>query len=410
MSIRPAAGQAVGDDGGVDAARGAVTTTTPRSGAGRRGLGTRAVAADALLAAVLGALGIVAAPFIDGGTPSDRAVDLAGLALIVAAAAPLVVRRRWPVAVMALVGASASAYLIVGYPYGPILFSLAVAVYTAARLRPLGTAGPWSAGVGAVLLLHVFTNDAAIGGVLGLAPGSAWVVVPFAVGLARRMVSESGDRDRADAQRRLLDDERLRVAQEVHDIVGHGLAAIQMQADIALHLETRKPGQAHVALDAISRTSADALAELRSTLGSVRRDPSAADDARAPTPGLDRVDELCRRIEAAGVTVEVSVTGRRRAVPPAVDVAAYRIVQESLTNVVKHAADRRATVGVHYDDAAVRLRVTNQARVGATPGTGLGIAGMHRRVAALGGHLTAGADTHPGVFAVAATIPTEESA
>lgn len=364
-------------------------------------------AGDLVLAGVLALLGVATAPLIDGFSQVDARVDTLAVALILAAAAPLWVRHRWPEVVLVAVGAATSVYLIVGYPYGPILFSLAVAVYTLASHRPLATAAAWSLGIGVAVLVHVFTNEAALPGLLGLAPGSAWIVVPFAVGTVRRVVNEAADRERADAQRRLLDDERVRVAQEVHDIVGHGLAAIQMQADIALHLRERKPDQSLVALDAISRTSADALSELHVTLGALGRAP-ADDDHRAPTPGLERIDELCRRMARAGVTVALSVVGDRRPLPAAADVAAYRVVQETLTNVVKHASHRHADVLVEFTAEGVTLRVRNQAAGQSAPRPGMGISGMRRRVEALGGRFSAGPG-EPGVFEVVAWLPAAAS-
>jgi signal transduction histidine kinase len=238
----------------------------------------------------------------------------------------------------------------------------------------------------------------------------AWVAIPFTLGLARRLVAEAGARERAASDRRLLDAERLRLAQEVHDVVGHGLAAIQMQADIALHLRRTRPAQAGEALEAISRASAEALAELRTTLASIAPSEHTSAESRAPTPGLARLDDLVARVTDAGVTVDAAVTGARRPLPPSVDLAAYRVLQESLTNVVKHSAHPHAVVEVGYRPGAVRLRVANQ-DLACGPdeeyADGFGIAGMRRRVAHLGGRLTAGPAPDGSHFEVRATIPTE---
>jgi signal transduction histidine kinase len=219
-----------------------------------------------------------------------------------------------------------------------------------------------------------------------------------------------------------LDEERLRLASELHDIVGHGLVAIQMQADLSRHLRATRPEQAHIALDAISRTAAEALADLRTALATITHPPAhgpahvAADATRAthgaagpcgrdPAPGLHLLESLCGRIEQAGVTVDVTVHGEWRPLPEVMDVAAYRILQESLTNVVKHSARPLAVIEIGYLPDAISLRVGNE--IGPSdPGVdGFGIAGMRRRVTQIGGRLTAGT-ARPGRFEVYATIPT----
>jgi len=361
----------------------------------------RALTAEAGLAAALILAGLVSLPFIDEFRTVDRPVDGLAVALVVLAGAATAARRRWPVAVLVAVTGATTAYLTTGYPYGPILFTVAVAVYSVARRTPLATAALWCAGALAVLLLHLLTNGAALPGWAGLLPGSAWVAIPFTVGAARRLVVAAGARERAESERRIVDAERLRLAHEVHDVVGHGLAAIQMQADIALHLGESK--QAQVALEAISRASSDALAELRTTLAAISPHGEGPDTARAPAPGLARVDDLRRRVEDAGVTVAVTVRGRPRPLPAAVDLAAYRILQESLTNVVKHSAHPRATVEISYRPAEVVLAVANQDLAGAHT-EGFGITGMRRRAAHLGGELTA--RRAEGRFEVRAAIPT----
>jgi signal transduction histidine kinase len=352
------------------------------------------------LPAALTLFGLVSAPYVQKVSAVDQRTDALGLTLIALAGLALVARNRWPAATLAVVALSVSSYLLFGYPYGPVMICLAVAVYSVARRLPLVPASIWSTGALLVLLTHLFTNKAALSGALGLLPGSAWIVIPFTVGLARRLVVEARERERHETERRLVDGERLRLAQEVHDVVGHGLAAIQMQADIALHLRQTKPEQAHVALEAISRATADALAELRATLETITAD-------KRPTPGLARVDELRRRVEDAGITVDLTIRGPVSKLPSAVDVAAYRVLQESLTNVVKHASHPRVTVLIEYTGKELNLAVTNQDRLAGRHVDGFGITGMRRRVTHLGGRLTAGAGENDGTFAVRATIPME---
>jgi signal transduction histidine kinase len=361
-------------------------------------------------------------PLVNHLSPADRAPDALAAGLVALAALSTAGRRRWPVGTLCAGTLATTTYLLVGYPFGPVLLCLAVAVYSVARRRPPVPAALWCAGAFAALIPHVFVHASALPGLVGLIPASAWVAVPFTAGVARRSVLEARSSERHEAERRLIDAERLRLAQEVHDVVGHGLAAINMQATIALHVlsskqgASRKPDQATLALEAISRASADALAELRATLAEIT--PAEAHAARPPTPGLARLDDLRCRVEDAGVAVEITTRGRPRPLPNAVDTAAYRVLQEALTNVVKHSAHPRATVEVAYGRDTLTLAVSNQdlAPAGHSPTRayafrpgkehrdGFGINGMRRRVEHLGGQLTVGPGR--GVFEVRASIPT----
>jgi signal transduction histidine kinase len=345
------------------------------------------------LSAALILIGLVTLPLINWHSAGDRPVDALAAALVVAAGAATAVRSRWPALLVA--AACTATYLIIGYPYGPILLSVAVCVYAVARNYPPRRAATWSALALALILSHLlFTGP----GPAGLIPGLAWVVIPFTVGTARRQVVEAQQRERAESERRIVDAERLRLAQEVHDVVGHGLAAIQMQADIALHLRHTRPEMAHEALTAISAASAEALEELRVAL--------APSQETGPTPGLARVPALCDRVRTAGVAVDLDVDGTPSPLPAAADLVAYRVLQEALTNVVKHSARPHATVAIHHRADGVDLRVVNQViDVGEGIGEGFGISGMRRRVEHLGGTFSAG--PREGTFAVTAVIPRE---
>jgi signal transduction histidine kinase len=363
---------------------------------------------DTAVPAALIAVGLLTLPFVDRISAVDRPVDGLAAALVVATGAVTAPRRWWPVPCLIAAAVSTSTYLTVGYPYGPILFALATCVYAVARHRPPARAAAWSGLALAVLLVHLVANEASLPGLAGLAPGSAWVAIPFTLGVARRMVAEAQARERTQAERRIVDAERLRLAQEVHDVVGHGLAAIQMQADIALHLREKRPGQAHEALAAISSASSEALTELRATLAAITPDRRArhqGGDSRAPTPGLARVTDLCTRVRAAGVAVDLTVEGTPRPLPSAADVVAYRVLQEALTNVVKHSAHPRAQVAIAHHPQAVELLVANQ-DLDTGHIDGFGITGMRRRVEHLGGTLTAGhGPTGVDMFEVHAVIP-----
>ncbi len=347
------------------------------------------------------------------GSPTDAAVtDPGALAavLVLVAAAGLLLRHRRPEVALAITTAATGAYLALGYPYGPILLTLAVAVYVTARRLPLVPALLWACGSLVVLVLLLLTRSVAP---TSLLPAAPWLALPFTIGLVRRQSTDARTRARAEADRRLVEAERLRVAQEVHDVVGHGLAAIQMQADIALHVRERDPEQPVRALQAISTASEEALTELRATLTGVRS------GGTAPTPGLAGIDALRERVRASGVEVDLAVVGDVAGLPGPVDLAAYRIVQEALTNVVRHSADRAARVRITREPQALHITVSNrQDPTDPTDSTGrrdrperdtpaLGIDGMRRRARQLGGELTAG--EQEGHFTVRAVIPLEEN-
>ncbi|MET8552649.1 sensor histidine kinase [Micromonospora zamorensis] len=371
------------------------------------------VAADAALALVLLGFGLLATGLAGDNQPGSRPVDAASRVLIAVAALALLFRRRAPIATLAVVTVATSTYLVFGYPYGPILVAFLIAVYTVAVRLPVRPAALAVGGAFVLLLAHVFWSRGPAPGWAGVLPASAWVVVPFAVGVVVRVNRETAARsraeaarDRAEQARRQADEERLRIAQEVHDVVGHGLAAISMQAEIALHLLPKRPEQAETALTAISRTSREALDELRVTLGAVRQGAE-----RGPVPGLARLPALRDRLAGAGLAVDLRVTGDVRDLPAAVDLSAYRVVQEALTNVLRHAGVADAEVRVDYRADEVTVEVTDEGtgvrRDGTDPvddESGHGLAGMRERVAALGGRLSAGPRAGGG-FRVYARLP-----
>lgn len=360
---------------------------------------------DGLLALLLAVIGVFGTAGAGLRTDLDTDVDGVAYALVLLTALALVARRRWPRAVLAVATVATSGYLLLGYPYGPILVSFVVAVYTVARHLPIRPAAVACGLALLVLLAHVFTADGPQ--FAGVIPGSAWIVVPFALGATVRLNREAAVRTRAELARQYADSERLRVAQEVHDIVGHGLSAINMQAEIALHLLAKRPEQAEVALTAISRTSREALDELRVTLQVVRS--SGVPETRTALAGLARLDDLVARMSETGVAVRVETSGRPGPLPSAIDLAAYRVVQESLTNVLRHAGPASATVRIGYEAAEVTVEVTDSGSRSIRTDTprrdgGHGLAGMRERVDALGGTLDAG-PLPGGGFRVFARLP-----
>ncbi|MEU4363853.1 histidine kinase [Promicromonospora sp. NPDC023987] len=357
---------------------------------------------DVGVTAVLTALVLVSLPFLDAASGVDRPVDALGFALAATAAAGTLFRTGWTVPALGVVTAATVTYLLLAYPYGPVMVCLAVAVYSLARRRPLRPALLYAAGTLVLLVLHVFTHPAGLGLPAGLVPASAFVVVPFSIGVARRMWHQARAAERTAAEQRARDDERLQLAHEVHDVVGHGLAAIQMQADIALHLGT--PDDAATALGAISKAADEGLTELRTTLAQIRPGTSSGSaPERAPTAGLANLEVLAQRVRSAGVAVDLQVSGTPLPLPDAVDLAAYRVLQESLTNVVKHGAGAAAHVEVAYGADVVRLRVRNPRGPDGGFVAGFGITGMRRRVESLGGQLVAGPDDES--FEVRAALP-----
>jgi len=242
---------------------------------------------------------------------------------------------------------------------------------------------------------------------------AGWLLALVIAAEAYRFRAERAAATRASRQieqRRQQSEERLQVARDLHDVIGHNISLINVQASMGLDLMDSQPEQARAALSAIKLASKEALEELRTMLMSLRRDDEAA--PRSPAPGLDRLPELIELTRAAGLCVEVEVAGRAPRLPAAVDLAAYRIIQESLTNVARHARRARVTVRVTYDDADVHVEIDDDGTApapGATAiGTGSGITGMRERAAALGGDLSAGF-RQGGGFRVSARLPVRSS-
>jgi signal transduction histidine kinase len=212
--------------------------------------------------------------------------------------------------------------------------------------------------------------------------------------------AERAERGREAEARQRVDAERLRIARDVHDTVAHALAVINVHAGVTAHLLDSHPEQVRATLATIEQTSARALQELRGTLGVLR-----ADEPRAPTPGLDHLDRLAALGRDAGLDVAVDVDGEARSLPSAVDHAAYRIVQESLTNAIRHAGPARVTICVRYDPQHLRLTITDDGAgrpAASTPGRG--VRGMHERAELLGGQVVAGPAPRGG-FQVLAELP-----
>jgi len=216
--------------------------------------------------------------------------------------------------------------------------------------------------------------------------------------------AEEAERTRDEAAQRRAMEERLRIARELHDSLTHSISVIQVQAGVAVHLARKRGEDVPPALLAIQEAGADAVRELRATLGVLRSEEDGDGS------GLSQLDSLVARARAAGLPVTVTVTGAERPLPPEVDQAAYRIVQEALTNVSRHAGHARASVHLHYTPEALSIQVDDDGNgtvtsTGTRPsGPGLGLVGMRERVSALGGRLQAGPQDDGG-FQVRAELP-----
>jgi signal transduction histidine kinase len=351
-----------------------------------------------------------------------RRLDGLGYALLVAGPVALVPRRRLRVPVLVVLAAVTLAYYLLNYPSGPFfvagLVGLLGTVRTGHRVAAVAVAAAgWLGFAFTGRLLHsiggVPVRTPGLGGALGLAAWLAFIVIVgegirsrsirFAE-IARTRAEQA--RARAEQQRRQASEERLRIARELHDVLGHHLSLINVQAGVGLHLMDDRPEQARTSLLAIKQASAEALREVRSVLGVLRPEDEKA--PRAPAPSLANLDEL---VATAGARLEVH--GEPVDVPPELDRAAYRIAQEALTNVRRHAGPAaRATVTLGYRSDGLSVVVEDDGRgAPAAPdgeGEGNGIAGMRARATALGGELSAGPGPAGG-FRVEARLPWEAS-
>ncbi|GAA2673430.1 sensor histidine kinase [Streptomyces lunalinharesii] len=341
-------------------------------------------------------------------------LDPFGHALLLAGAALLLFRHRFPRATAVGTAACCAAYFTAGYPYGPVFVTLALGAFAAIVAGHRVVA--WCA-VGGVWLLHLLAAHWLyrwLPPYLGPAPWAqelvvtAWVAAVLAASELVRVRREQLARTRAEraaAERRRADEERLRIARELHDVLAHSISVINVQAGVGLALLDSDPEQARTALTTIKAASKEALGEVRQVLDTLR---TPGDAPRAPAPGLDRLPELTEQARGAGLAVDVTTEGGAIALPPGTDLAAFRIVQEALTNIVRHSGSRTARVRLRYAPGALEIRVDDDgpATAGAEEptGGGNGLAGMRERAAALGGTIEAGPRPDGG-FRVLARVP-----
>ncbi|MFD7664287.1 sensor histidine kinase [Streptomyces sp. NPDC059788] len=344
-------------------------------------------------------------------------LDPLAYALLIAGAALLLLRHRCPRTVALGTALASAAYLAAGYPYGPVLLVIAFGCF-AGIVAGQRTAA-WAA-VGLVWASHLLVGHwlyrwlpppgdtpAPWGEQLFV---TVLVVAVVAVSELARVRREQVVRARAErlaAERRRADEERLRIARELHDVLAHSISVINVQAGVGLALLDDDPEQARTALTTIKAASKEALGEVRQVLDTLR---TPGDAPRAPAPGLDRLPELCEQAEGAGLTVRVTEQGSRTGLAPGADLAAFRIVQEALTNIVRHSGARTARVRLGRRGDTLEITVdddgpaTAAGRAGDFSGGGNGLVGMRERAAALGGTVEAGPRPDGG-FRVRARLP-----
>jgi signal transduction histidine kinase len=369
--------------------------------------------ADVVLAAVLAAVMVGATAIAAQHQPERRPFGFLAVTLIVLSAAALAWRSTRPVG--ALVGTIVPIwiYWAANFPGGPVflaqLVALVTVIWTGRRAIAWTALAAGFVGFGFLAPAIAGEQRPTLAGALALA---AWLLLLGTVSevvRARRERAAEAARTRAEEERRRASERRIAIARELHDVLAHHISLINVQAGVALHLLDERPEQARTALAAIKEASRESLGELRSVLELLRHGDEAA--PRAPAPGLEALDGLAERTSAAGVPVTVDVDGEPRPVPAAVGLAAYRIVQEALTNVTRNARGAAATVRISYAPTELAVQISDDGRgVGAAPGigTGSGLVGMAERAAALGGEVDAGPRPGGG-FTVRARLPLPEA-
>jgi signal transduction histidine kinase len=357
----------------------------------------------AVAAAVLVVVGTMVAATLQGEV---RPLDVGAFTLVTLAAVALAWRRRAPVAALSVIVTLVAGYLLVGYPYGPIQLCMVFAMFEVARLRGLGTsllACGAAVAVTAAAMLSRALVQADLPALL-LVVWASWLVIPWSVGALVQVRSAATRRARQELAARAALEERMRVAREVHDVAGHGFAAVAMQAGVALLVFDEQPKQVRESLEAIQSTSVKALSDLRMMLDAFQRRTGAepGGTGSAAGQGLRDLDALADNMRAAGLSVQLALEDV--AVPEDVGHVAYRVVQEALTNVLRHAGPTTAEVRVHRERGTLVVDVLDGGVGAQDVRPGLGLTGMRNRVVAVGGELLAQPRTGGG-FRVCARLP-----
>ncbi|MBL3664636.1 sensor histidine kinase [Streptomyces sp. M2CJ-2] len=373
---------------------------------GRRRFGVPAGVGDWLIAVSVAALMLRTG---SSGAHPGTGPDLLGYALLAVGGLALAARRRAPVVVLAVTGLCAVGYQTAGFDVLAVAYL--VAVYGAVRAGHRALAVTASVTLLVVLqLMALAVHDGPVGEASVQARGTleiAWLIAAFAAGEALRQAEQRADeaeRTREETARRRADEERLHIARELHDALTHQISVIKVQSEVAVHVARRRGEKVPEALLAIQEAGREASRELRATLSVLR------DDDTTPPRGLGHIPELVERAGRTGLKATLTIEGQQHDVPAAVGRTAYRIVQESLTNIVRHAAATTASVRIDHRPDALALRIDDDGK--ATPGTapvpGVGLLGMRERVTALGGLLRA-EPRDEGGFTVQAELPVDRT-
>ena len=337
--------------------------------------------------------------------------DALAVALVLASTVPYVFRRRAPLAVYLVSIVAVATLFILDHDGGVLPMILLVGAYSVGAYCPLPQVLVAGGGTVAVFLVMLLSDAE------GFDVGEFVTSVPVYVTAlllgwtmqSRRLRLDALEREQEEAAARAAADERLRIAQELHDVVAHSLGVIAVQAGVGMHVIDDDPAEAKRALEHISRTSRSSLAEIRRLLGLVRSGEASA--AYQPTPGLGDLPRLVREVGGTGLTVDLQLDDGARDLPPGVELAAYRIVQEGLTNAVRHGHAEHATVRLGVHGGRLQVLVSDDGRGGDPSGRpgGHGLVGMRERVAVYGGSLDAG-PMPDGGFRVDASIPFDTEA